>query len=773
MSVASVEEPVPPPPEGIRRFFPRHWRLPARLLSLMLLIALLPLMALSLLFFREGARVVEGGQLRNMETIATGLARQVDQLLSDVAGATSIPADSAAWFLARLPADGTDLVETLRVFYNVPEDVEAYQDARARLEALGLLEPLQAVQGEFEEIQKAYGAFESICVLDTAGTCLVTTDPKLVGRSYATSRFYQVAVEGQDFISDIEPELETGRFGVVLARPIVAEDGQVLGVLIARLDATPIWRILEGVSLEPGSYAILVNQDGVIIGHSQRGNIYQSLGPLPPAVQEEIRQTRRFGVTAMEDWGLPQVAEALTTAKGPGHIRYQREDQVEFMGFAPLQQHSWAVGVVKPQAQLLAPLGALANRALLIAIIVGLVASGLALQFSRTITRPILRLTEVATAIAGGDLRRKVPIEREDEIGLLGRAFNRMAAQLRELIGGLEATVAERTRALQEANYHLQKRAIYLEASAEVARAITSILDVNQMLQRTVDLIQERFGFYHVSIFLVDEAEEWAVVRASTGEVGRIMMEKPHKLRVGGRSMVGWTAAHRQPRIALDVGADAVHFDNPLLPHTRSEMTLPLMVRGRLLGVLDVQSTEEAAFDEDDVRVLQSLADQIAIALENARRVSDEAALLEATSPLYRASRRLTEAVSVEQVAEAFVASVADTDADGCLVGLLEPPDGGEPQEVHFAGVWGRDGSIPFPAGSRFPLTASPLPLDFLMERRVVSEIVEAPLLSPEQIAYLQRGGVQALVNIPLRAGNRIIGFTAVYRRRTGPFSEA
>ncbi|HHH41475.1 MAG TPA: GAF domain-containing protein, partial [Chloroflexi bacterium] len=409
----------------------------------------------------------------------------------------------------------------------------------------------------------------------------------------------------------------------------------------------------------------------------------------------------------------------------------------------------------------------------LIAIIVGLVASGLALQFSRTITRPILRLTEVATAIASGDLRREVPIEREDEIGLLGRAFNRMAAQLRELIGGLEATVAERTRALQEANYHLQKRAIYLEASAEVARAITSILDVDQMLQRTVDLIQERFGFYHVSIFLVDEAEEWAVVRASTGEVGRIMMEKPHKLRVGGRSMVGWTAAHRQPRIALDVGADAVHFDNPLLPHTRSEMTLPLMMRGRLLGVLDVQSTEEAAFDEDDVRVLHSLADQIAIALENARRVSDEAALLEATSPLYRASRRLTEAVSADQVAEAFIASVVATEADGCLVGLLEPPDSEEPDAVHFIGSWGRDGVAPVPAGSRFPLSASPISVAFLLERQVLSEIVEATSLSPDQIAYLQRVGVQALINIPLQGGKRKIGFVTIFRKRSGSFSEA
>jgi GAF domain-containing protein len=183
----------------------------------------------------------------------------------------------------------------------------------------------------------------------------------------------------------------------------------------------------------------------------------------------------------------------------------------------------------------------------------------------------------------------------------------------------LSQQMIERTHSLQEANYQLQKRAIHLEGSAQVSRAAASILDPQELMQTTVDLIRNRFNYYHVSFFLLDETGEWAVVRASTGEVGRRMVAQPHRLAVGGESMVGWVCAHRQPRIALDVGADAVHFDHPWLPHTRSELTLPLLAGDRLLGALDVQSTEEAAFDDDDLRTLQGMADLIAIALENAR----------------------------------------------------------------------------------------------------------------------------------------------------------
>jgi GAF domain-containing protein len=117
----------------------------------------------------------------------------------------------------------------------------------------------------------------------------------------------------------------------------------------------------------------------------------------------------------------------------------------------------------------------------------------------------------------------------------------------------------------------------------------------------------------------MDEAGDWAIARASTGDIGKQMVAQPHRLRVGGESMVGWVCAHREPRIALDVGADAVHFDNPLLHDTRSELVMPLQVAERMIGAMDVQSTQASAFDADDVRSLQGMADLVAIVLQNAR----------------------------------------------------------------------------------------------------------------------------------------------------------
>lgn len=189
--------------------------------------------------------------------------------------------------------------------------------------------------------------------------------------------------------------------------------------------------------------------------------------------------------------------------------------------------------------------------------------------------------------------------------------------------------------ALQQAYARLKRQALQLEASAKVGRAITSIFDMDVLLRQTVNLIRDYFGFYHAGIFLLDDADSsesadsgelgqaWLVLREATGEAGAKMKEQAHRLAVGETSMVGWTALHRQPRIALDVGKDAVRFANPLLPDTRSEMTLPLMVGERVLGVLNVQSAEEAAFGEDDVQVLQNMADQVAVAIENARRLQE------------------------------------------------------------------------------------------------------------------------------------------------------
>jgi GAF domain-containing protein len=172
-------------------------------------------------------------------------------------------------------------------------------------------------------------------------------------------------------------------------------------------------------------------------------------------------------------------------------------------------------------------------------------------------------------------------------------------------------------------NAHLlketQRKATQLAASAEVARDATAILDIGRLLNQTVHLISEQFGFYHAGVFLLDEHDEYAVLQAASSEGGIRMLERGHRLRVGQVGIVGHVASTGEPRIALDVGEDATHFANPDLPNTRSEMALPLLVQERVVGVLDVQSTEEAAFSEDDMAILQTMADQLATAIANAR----------------------------------------------------------------------------------------------------------------------------------------------------------
>ncbi len=201
---------------------------------------------------------------------------------------------------------------------------------------------------------------------------------------------------------------------------------------------------------------------------------------------------------------------------------------------------------------------------------------------------------------------------------------------LRELTRELEKRVEERTRELaetslrlQQANRDLARRTSQLEAAATVARRAAEFRDLDTLLNETVRLISERFGFYHAGIFLVDEVGEYAVLRAASSEGGQRMLARGHRLAVGETGIVGTVAGTGKPRIALDVGADAVFLSNPDLPHTRSEMALPLKVGEQVIGVLDVQSVEPEAFTDEDVAVLQTMADQIALAIENARLLSE------------------------------------------------------------------------------------------------------------------------------------------------------
>ncbi len=174
-----------------------------------------------------------------------------------------------------------------------------------------------------------------------------------------------------------------------------------------------------------------------------------------------------------------------------------------------------------------------------------------------------------------------------------------------------------------EANINLEKalrRANLLAAAAEVSQNITHILDIDELLPKTVDIICDAYEFYYAGVFLIDEAGEFAVLRAGRGEPGRIMIENHHKLAVGGNSMIGACTALNEARISLDVDTEKVWYPNPVLPDTRSEMALPLAIRDRVIGAVTVQSVEGAAFSDEDVSSLQAMANQLAIALDNAAK---------------------------------------------------------------------------------------------------------------------------------------------------------
>ncbi len=162
------------------------------------------------------------------------------------------------------------------------------------------------------------------------------------------------------------------------------------------------------------------------------------------------------------------------------------------------------------------------------------------------------------------------------------------------------------------------RQSLLLDAASRVSRSIASILDLNLLLQRTVDIICDEFEFYYAGVFLVDESGDWAVLRSGRGEAGRAMLAEGHKLAIGGNSMIGAAIAERQAHIALDVGGEAVFFKNPHLPGTRSEMALPLIAGEDVIGALTVQSMEEAAFKKEDIAALQTMADQLAVAIQNA-----------------------------------------------------------------------------------------------------------------------------------------------------------
>lgn len=228
---------------------------------------------------------------------------------------------------------------------------------------------------------------------------------------------------------------------------------------------------------------------------------------------------------------------------------------------------------------------------------------------------------------------------------------------------------------LKSAEETARQRSDQITIAAEIARDATATLDAALLLRNAVNLVRERFHFYHASIFLVDPAGEYAVLRESTGAAGQQMQQAGHRLAVGSQSIVGQVTGTGQAVIVNDVSRSATHLPNPLLPDTRSEMALPLMAGKRVLGALDVQSTEVEAFHDDDVSVLQIIADQVAVAVVNANLFAQTQELLNKHRVLRQITVTASLANTIDDALAALVHGLAEARIGERIALLMVNPD--------------------------------------------------------------------------------------------------
>lgn len=423
---------------------------------------------------------------------------------------------------------------------------------------------------------------------------------------------------------------------VTAAAPVYVNQDEFIGAVGVDVTLEDITASIEETDVLGSGYAFLLDSGGRAVALPERG--YQDVlgrDAEPGEVGPELRET---------DTAFASVLDRMIGG-GSGFDTLNVGGKELFIAYTPLESTGWSMANVVEADAILEVIPTLeqeletSTRSLVLRRILPLgagillVAAAVGFVLAYRLTVPIRDMAAAVQKVGPGQWKVSLPTDRGDELGVLAQAFDQMTVQLRELYDSLEERVTRRTR-------ELSQRSIQLEAASYVAREAAGIRDVEHLLDQIVDLISDRFGFYHAGIFLIDEPRKYAVLQAASSEGGERMLARKHRLKVGEEGIVGYVAGFGEPRIALDVGEDAVFFDNPDLPDTRSEMALPLGVRGRVIGVLDVQSTESGAFSDEDVSVLQTMADQVALAIDNARLLAEAEERIQEIHTLLRSESR-------------------------------------------------------------------------------------------------------------------------------------
>lgn len=517
--------------------------------------------------------------------------------------------------IARLP----EFVASMEVILREERGTPAFTEARNKVISI------------FEQINREEGnpIFNLYFVASPDGLILASSERKWEGTTLVDISRYQdiLTADNQSFgIFDFLP-FRPDQFSLVTINQFQSADGAASAAIGGISEEQYAVSILKPiVDLTPSSRAYFISHYGGYLGlDSYTGGIKSF-----------------FAATGQRD----ELEEAFVPMMQPDAefkpttVKYVNENGVPVIAQAIwLEELKTGMVLEVPDATVFGHLNSLIPFT--IAVFFGaFIAMGTIIIWSANqVVRPILSLADTTSRFAQGYWQERASVQSKDEVGILASSFNRMAEQLSEMYRSLQEQVAERTRQIRTA--------------AEVAQGITTSFNLDELLQNTVRLIVERFGFYHAGIFLIDSSGTRASLRAAHGPSAEEMLRRGHQLEVGSDSIVGWASSQLKPRVAADVDQDPVYRKNPLLPGTRAEAGFPIAVGEVALGVLDVQSAEPHVFDEEMVIVLQTLANQIATAIQNTS-LSDTARLDASDAErLYRVSHEIAQAETEEAALEA------------------------------------------------------------------------------------------------------------------------
>lgn len=415
--------------------------------------------------------------------------------------------------------------------------------------------------------------------------------------------------------------------------PVYGPANHFAGVTAMDIQLNKITSLVSNIHIGETGYAFLIDKDNRLIALPEAG--YKDFGVTAETAPlgEVLDETKLTNVSSdfFEMLSATSKDDNVILAKLGGverFVAYHRIPEVEYTLMLIVPSEEMLSQAAKLNTQITQETTNTIRVSIILISIILAIATLATFGVGNRLTAPLKTLINVANQIIAGNTSAKAEIDSRDEIGVLAETLNVMTSTLRDSIYTLEQRVDERTR-------EIERRSNLLKAVADVGKAITSFRDLSELLQQTTYLIHENFGYYHAGIFLLDEHKEYAVLSAANSEGGRRMLEKKHQLKIGETGIVGWVTQNAKARIALDVGKDATYFNNPDLPETRSELALPLVVGGQVLGALDVQSKESQAFSEEDSSTLQILAEQIAVTIQNANLFSETEKALESSRLIY------------------------------------------------------------------------------------------------------------------------------------------